>query len=180
MVFTIAVRLHHHTFRQNFNSISLALFDCCVDSKEKRASVLGVYEATDILLLLRHATIYRFDATLKSKSAVRATPTVSYVRSILQTKCFYCEEMAWWFEIQGQSKDTKQLSLTLIFSVTRSKHNNNSIMFESHHPQLFQQQSHHPSWHVIRIRLLMYRMPAPWLVLQKKRRPMLGRKLQSY
>ena len=33
--------------------------------------------------------------------------------------------------MQGQSKDTKQLSLTLSFSMTRSKHNNNSIMFES-------------------------------------------------
>jgi hypothetical protein len=131
MVFTIAVRLHHHTFRQNFNSISLALFDCCVDSKEKRASVLGVYEATDILLLLRHATIYRFDATLKSKSAVRATPTVSYVRSILQTKCFYCEEMAWWFEIQGQSKDTKQLSLTLFFFNSKKQ-----TQQQQHHVQI--------------------------------------------
>jgi hypothetical protein len=34
----------------------------------KRTSVLGLYEATDILLLLVHATIYHFNATLKSKS----------------------------------------------------------------------------------------------------------------
>jgi hypothetical protein len=88
MVFTIAVRLPHNTFRPNFDSNSLALFDCCMGSKEKkRTSVLGLYEATDILLLLTHATIYRFDATLNSKSTMTATPTASDVRSILQTNC---------------------------------------------------------------------------------------------
>ncbi len=35
MVFTIAVRLPHNTFRPNFDSNSLALFDCCMGSKEK-------------------------------------------------------------------------------------------------------------------------------------------------
>jgi hypothetical protein len=75
------------------DSISLGLFDCCVDSKgkkrkgKKRTSVLGLYEATDILLLLMHATIYHFDATLKWKSTMTATLTASYVRSILQTSC---------------------------------------------------------------------------------------------
>jgi hypothetical protein len=53
-------------FSPIFESISLGLFDCCVDSKEKkRTSVLGLYGATDILLLLTHATIYRFDATFE-------------------------------------------------------------------------------------------------------------------
>jgi hypothetical protein len=46
MVFTIAVGLPHHTFHPNFESISLALFDCCMDSKgKKRTSILGLYEA---------------------------------------------------------------------------------------------------------------------------------------
>ncbi len=54
---------------------------------KKRTSVLGLYEATDILLLLTHATIYSFDATLKYKSTMTATPMASYVRSILQTTC---------------------------------------------------------------------------------------------
>jgi hypothetical protein len=47
MVFTIAVRLPHHSFRPNYDSISLALFDWCMGLKgKKRTSVLGLYEAT--------------------------------------------------------------------------------------------------------------------------------------
>jgi hypothetical protein len=46
------------------------------------------HEATDILLLLTHATIYHFYATLKSKSTMTATPAASYyIRSNLQTTC---------------------------------------------------------------------------------------------
>jgi hypothetical protein len=81
----------------------------------------------NILLLLTHSAIHGFKM-LKSKLAMTATTAASYVAFYNE---LYCSKMAWLFKIQGQSKHTNQLSLTLIFSVTRSQHNNNSIMFES-------------------------------------------------
>jgi hypothetical protein len=119
------------------DSISLGLFDCCVDSKgKKRTSVLGLYEAADILLLLTHAAIYRSDATLKSKSTMMATPTASCVRSILQTSCTV-KRWCGGSKCRGKAKTQNNYLSHLCFQRQEAKTTTTASCSNRHHPQLY-------------------------------------------
>jgi hypothetical protein len=97
---------------------------------ERRKKEPVSLEVTDILLLLTHATIYRSDATLKSKSTMTATPMASYVHSILQTSCAV-KRWRGGSKSRGKAKTQNNYLSHFFFSIARSKHNNNSIMFKS-------------------------------------------------